>query len=411
MLVPGAATKVTEDLNNPPHQRQVYYVESAVSRGFDKSVGQSTHQIRTDRQLRERAQADSANHRLITGHPYRFVPSFPVVVSSRLVRSKRMEISIMRIGKFTLSPRPAHLIIRTGIALLVTGIAMASHGFVVANAQETDEGTAEIDLSNIDPAVQQAMRLYQQIEWITGPVDANIGTNATIHVPEGYKLTGQAGSQIWNQLTQNPPDQTLATLMPKSEEWITAFSFDNVGYVKDDEKTELDADAIFESMREGTEASNQYRTAQGWDAIHMESWIVEPKYDDATNHLVWAFRLRDDSSGLSANYSMRLLGRRGVMNVLVAAEESKMQEAVDATNTILEGFSYKAGDGYGEFTSGDKVAEYGLTALIAGGGLVAAAKMGLLAKLGKFFKVIVIAVIALCSGIWKLITGRGRSEA
>ncbi len=318
----------------------------------------------------------------------------------------------MRIRKLTPSSLTDRFrILRAGIAALVTGLAIASHGFVVTQAQEADGGAGELDLSQLDPAAQQAIRLYQQIEWISGPADADIGTNATIHVPEGYKLTGQAGSQLWNQLTQNPPDQTLATLMPESEEWFAAFSFDAVGYVKDDEKTELDADAIFESMREGTEASNEYRTAQGWDAIHMDSWIVEPKYDDATNHLVWAFRLRDAGGGLSANYSMRLLGRNGVMNVLVAAEESKMQGAVNATNGMLERFDYKAGHRYAEFKSGDKVAEYGLTALIAGGGLVAAAKTGLLAKLGKFIKLIVIGIIALFSGIWKLITGRGRSEA
>lgn len=318
----------------------------------------------------------------------------------------------MRIGKLNLLSRFRHnLRIRSGIALLVTGLAIASLGLTAVVAQDTENGTAELDLSSLDPAVQESFRLYQQIEWVTGPADTTIGSNATIHVPAGYKLTAQAGSQIWNQITQNPPDQTLATLMPESEEWFTAFSFDNVGYVKDDEKTDLDADAIFQSMSEGTEASNQYRTAQGWDAIHMDSWIVEPKYDDATNHLVWAFRLRDGSDGLSANYSMRLLGRNGVMNVLVAAEESQMQEAVDATNNILEGFNYKAGHRYSEFTSGDKVAEYGLTALIAGGGLAAAAKTGLLAKLAKFIKVIVIGVVALFSGLWKLITGRGRSEA
>lgn len=318
----------------------------------------------------------------------------------------------MRIGNFTHSPRSTgHLSIRAGIAILVSGLAIASHGLAAVNAQTTDEATAEVDLSELDPAVQQYLKLYSQIEWIAGPAEAKIGPNATIQVPEGYKLTGKAGSQLWNQITQNPPDQTLATLMPESEEWFTAFSFDEVGYVKDDEKTELDADGIFESMDAGTEASNQYRTDQGWGAIHMDSWIIEPKYDTATNHLVWAFRLRDDSGGLSANYSVRLLGRHGVMNVLVAAEESQMQTAVDATNGILEGFDYQPGHRYAEFTSGDKVAEYGLTALIAGGGLVAAAKTGLLAKLAKFLKVIVIGVIALFSGIWKLITGRGRSEA
>lgn len=297
------------------------------------------------------------------------------------------------------------LIIRLGI--MAVGLAIATHGSTAVAQEETEA----IDLSQLDPAAQAALKLYAQIDWTTGPNTAQIGTNASVQVPEGFKLTGVAGSQVWNKLTQNPPDETLATLMPDSEDWFTVFSFDAVGYVKDDEKASLDADAIFKSMSEGTEASNQYRQQQGWGAIHMDSWIVEPKYDESTNHLVWAFRLRDDTGGVSANYSMRLLGRRGVMNVLVVASETQMQEAVDATNEILQGFSYNAGERYAEFSSGDKVAEYGLTALIAGGGLVAAAKTGLLAKLGKFIKVIIIGVIALGSWVWRLITGQSRSEA
>lgn len=304
-----------------------------------------------------------------------------------------------------------HLKFRSRLTVLVVGIAMAFHGFAPVMAQDNAAEEADIDLSQLDPEVQKLMQLYSQIEWVTGPAEAKVGTNATIQVPAGFKLTGAAGSQIWNQITQNPPDQTLATLMPESEDWFTVFSFDDVGYVKDDEKTTLDADAIFASMSEGTEASNKYRTAQGWDAVHLDSWIVEPKYDEATNHLVWAFLLRDGSGGKSANYSMRLLGRHGVMNVLVAAEESRMQEAVAATNGVLEGFSYNPGHRYAEFQSGDKMAEYGLTALIAGGGLAAAAKTGLLAKLGKFIKLIVIGVIALFSGIWRLLTGGNREEA
>lgn len=301
--------------------------------------------------------------------------------------------------------------LRVGFMILITGLFFVAGESPICHAQEADAEVAESDEAEIDPAMLQAMQTYAKIEWTSGPADVDVGSNATIHIPEGFKLTGKEGSQLWNEVTQNPPDETIATLMPESEDWFAAFSFDEIGYVKDDEKADLDADAIFKSMSEGTEASNEYRRQQGWGGIHMDSWIVEPQYDDATKHLVWAFRLRDDDGGTNANYSMRLLGRRGVMNVLVVAGEDTMQDAVDATNGVLEGFDYKPGHRYAEFTSGDKIAEYGLTALIAGGGLVAAAKTGLLAKLGKFIKVIVIGVIALGSWVWKLITGQSRSEA
>jgi uncharacterized membrane-anchored protein len=58
-----------------------------------------------------------------------------------------------------------------------------------------------------------------------------------------------------------------------------------------------------------------------------------------------------------------------------------------------------SGQKYSEFKSGDKVAAYGLSALVLGGAGVMAAKMGLFAKLGvilgKFWKGIVFGLIAL----------------
>jgi len=45
---------------------------------------------------------------------------------------------------------------------------------------------------------------------------------------------------------------------------------------------------------------------------------------------------------------------------------------------MIGGFSYSSGYKYAEWRSGDKVAAYGLTALVAGGAGVALVKSGLL---------------------------------
>lgn len=269
------------------------------------------------------------------------------------------------------------------------------------------EDLEELDISPQEMAV---LKKYMEIEWDVGPTSSSIGTDATIKVPEGYKLTGAAGSRTWDELTHNPPSDTLATLMPDSEDWFVCFTFSNDGYVKDDEADELDADAILESLKQGTESSNAYRQKQGWGSIHVTDWIVPPKFDDETKHLVWAFGLRNNEGGESANYNMRVLGRYGVMNVVVVAEPAKMNSAVDEANQLLTGFNYNDGHKYAEFQEGDRIAEYGLTGLIAGGALVAAAKTGLLGKLAKFAKVIVLGVIAVIGGIWRFLTGQTKQE-
>ena len=269
-----------------------------------------------------------------------------------------------------------------------------------------------------DAAAQRVAQLFQSIRWQNGPVDAPVGPKGKIKLPAGYQVTDRAGSQIWNQITRNPPDGTEATLMPSDLEndgWFLVFQFDEIGYVKDDEKGKLDANAILQAMKDGTEASNSYRKQQGWSAIHVDSWIQPPAYDETTKNLYWAVLLKSDGGGSSANYSTRLLGRRGVMEVTLVCDPTKMQSVIPKVKQLLDGFEFVSGEKYSEWKNGDKIAAYGLTGLITGGAAVLAAKSGLLAKLAAVFakagKAIVLGVVALFGGIWKFITGKKDESA
>lgn len=268
----------------------------------------------------------------------------------------------------------------------------------------------------LDPETRRQIELYQSIKWEIGPTTVDIGSNSQIQVPEGYQYTDRVGSQIWNQLTQNPPDGTIGTLMPTDDDlsWFICFEFHDIGYVNDEEKNNLDADAILETVRQGTEESNEYRRSQGWGTIETLGWIVSPKYDQASNSLVWALRLRDVESQIqSSNYSIRLLGRRGVMNVTLVDGVDTMMSSVASVNSLLNNFEFKSGHKHSEFEDGDKLAEYGLTGLIAGGAAVAAVKTGLFGKLiamvGKFAKVIFIGIAVVLGAIWRALTGRPKT--
>jgi uncharacterized membrane-anchored protein len=80
------------------------------------------------------------------------------------------------------------------------------------------------------------------------------------------------------------------------------------------------------------------------------------------------------------------------MHADLVADQEGLAEAVAAFDSVLTNYTYVEGERYAEWRDGDKVAEYGLTALIAGGAGVAAAKLGLF---GKAWKVILGLFIAL----------------
>jgi uncharacterized membrane-anchored protein len=159
------------------------------------------------------------------------------------------------------------------------------------------------------------------------------------------------------------------------------FFFDPSGYVRDDEK--LDADAILRSLQEGDRRSNEERRRLGMPAISTMGWHVPPHYDSSSRQLEWGVRLRSDDGREMVNYTIRLLGRRGVMRATLFCDPQTLDRDIADFRTALAGYSFTPGERYSEFRAGDRVAEYGLAALILGGAAVVATKTGFLKALTK----------------------------
>ncbi len=113
--------------------------------------------------------------------------------------------------------------------------------------------------------------------------------------------------------------------------------------------------------------------------------------------------LAEDNKGQVVNYNVRLLGRKGYVSAVLVADPSTLTALKPQLAGIIENLSYKSGNRYTEFVQGDKVAKYGLTALVAGGAGAAAVKFGLFKALARFGKAIVLAMLAFIAVIWKLI--------
>jgi uncharacterized membrane-anchored protein len=177
------------------------------------------------------------------------------------------------------------------------------------------------------------------------------------------------------------------------------FEWSEIGYVKDDEKDELDAAVMLASIREATAAGNEERTRRGWPTMEIVGWQQEPHYDTASNHLTWAI-VGASEGHQTINRMVKLLGRKGVMTVTLVAAPEEIATASAQVDGLLGGYRFRPGNTYAEFLPGkDSVAELGLKGLILGGAGAALIKSGLLAK---FWKVIVAGVVGLGAGISRL---------
>jgi uncharacterized membrane-anchored protein len=250
-----------------------------------------------------------------------------------------------------------------------------------------------------DPAV--IMQELQKLAWQKGPGEGAIGTRAKIRIPPDHVFLDDKGTRRFLELMGNPPRDGHYLLAPASLDWFAVFSFDPVGYVKDDEK--IDPDALLEALKKSDGPGNEERKRLGMAPIYVDGWHVPPHYDTGTRRLEWGMRLRDDKGGRHVNYTSRLLGRSGVMSAILVSSPQSLAQDMKDFNAALAGYEFSAGERYAEFRPGDRMAEYGLGALVLGGAAAAAAKTGLFKVLGKFLWVIVGGVLV---GGWALLKKR-----
>lgn len=267
----------------------------------------------------------------------------------------------------------------------------------VPAAPETTAPAAEVEAAAPD------VPTIEGVEFQPGPTRGALGDQAAVAVPEGYYFTGAAGTQKLMEMMQNPiTGNELGFLGAKDKSWFVVFEYDDTGYVKDDEKDKIDADALLESFRKGTESGNKRRQEQGWDTLHVVGWETPPAYNPTTNNLEWAMRLRTGSGSTVINHNIRLLGREGVMSAILVADPEELAEAAVVTREMLvAGYTFNKGKMYAEFKQGDKIAEYGLIGLMTAGAGVVAVKSGLLAKLWKFILIPIVAVGAWIKRLFK----------
>ena len=91
------------------------------------------------------------------------------------------------------------------------------------------------------------------------------------------------------------------------------------------------------------------------------------------------------------------------MSVVLISDPQDLSAATDEFKSTLAGFSYSAGQRYSEYKPGDKVAKYGLAALVTGGAAAIAVKTGLwkviVGALAAGWKFIAAAFVALFGGL------------
>jgi len=251
-----------------------------------------------------------------------------------------------------------------------------------------------------------------------GPTVITLRDQAQINLPEGYAFVPpKEGAALMSVMGNQTDDNFLGLIFPQTDaDWFVTVDFDPAGYIKDDDAKDWNADDLLQNLKDGTEEANEHREKIGVAPIEVTRWIEKPSYDASTHRLVWSAELKDKgSSGEDAgiNYNTYVLGREGYVALNLVTSVAEVEAHKPAAQELLAAVNFNDGKRYSDFNaSTDKVAAYGLAALVGG---IAAKKLGLLATLGvliaKFGKILVVGVVALGGGVMKFLKGRKQDDA
>jgi uncharacterized membrane-anchored protein len=267
---------------------------------------------------------------------------------------------------------------------------------------------------------QEILKILKSLKYQQGEI-ALRGGLAKLEVPTNFNYLSPADAEtVLVKLWGNPPGQnTLGLLIPANKTpvaddcWVVTLSYDEGGYVKDDDANKINYDDLLKTMQKDTAKSSAERERQGYDGVELVGWAAPPHYDAATHKLYWAMDLKfKQQADHTLNYKIRMLGRRGVLQLNAVSTMPQLDDIEKQTPQILSMVNFNDGNRYADFDPKvDKVATYGLAALVAGG---IAAKLGFFKLIWVFIlaakKFIIIGFVAVSAWLKKLFGGKNKNR-
>ncbi|HSE11007.1 MAG TPA: DUF2167 domain-containing protein [Rudaea sp.] len=263
-----------------------------------------------------------------------------------------------------------------------------------------------------DAIPKQAQQLIDSLHFRGGRIDVD-AAHAVLDLGAEFRfLDAHDAQRVLTELWGNPPAKDVlgmlvpvaAPLSDPEKSWAVVITYEDEGHVSDKDAAAIDYDALLKQMRQDTAAANPERKRQGYAEVELVGWAARPHYDATTNKLYWAKELSFDGGREHAlNYDIRVLGRGGYLSLNAVAGMNQLHQIETEMQKVLALTEFGAGQRYTDFNaSTDKVAAYGLGALVAG---AIAAKAGLFTKLLvlllAFKKAILVGVVAAAAAVRK----------
>ncbi len=280
--------------------------------------------------------------------------------------------------------------ITASAALVVALSGMSSNGWAKSKKEQAKPASAEkppVDAA-APPAADRDTAVdgiadedpYAEVKHEKGPKTLSLGDGLEVNIPAGFIfLDPSVLTPDFIKEGANVTGYKGSLLSLTDDSWRVDVQFYDRGYVSDKDASDLHAKELFESYVQGTSTMNATRRKNGINELFIDSWQTEPRYEASKHHLVWGINAHS-TDGKVVNLVTNLLGRRGLVEILLIAEADTIDAKQILAQPAMDGVHFTAGSTYEDFDpSTDKDSGLGLRALVLGGvGVAVAKKTGLL---------------------------------
>lgn len=278
-------------------------------------------------------------------------------------------------------------------------------------AKEPDDSASR----QLEKELQKIDSVEKTLHYQTGKITLQNGL-ATLTIPKGFKYLNAAEAKyiiedVWGNLKgQTPlgmivPEHSMASIA----DYAFIVEFQEIGFVKDDDANKINYTDLLKDMKEDDVKANEERKKQGLSTMELMGWAASPHYDATKKVLYWAKDYKvEGNTDHTLNYDIRILGRKGVLTLQAVSSMSQLDSVNKNLNSVLGMVSFGDGHKYSDYNSStDNVAAWTIGGLVAGKVL---AKVGFFAIILKYIKLIVLAITAGASAVWRFITGKKKKE-
>ena len=161
------------------------------------------------------------------------------------------------------------------------------------------------------------------------------------------------------------------------------------GYVKLDDWKNVNSNNLLSELREIAKSNAIYLKEKNLDYVNKINWIFKPTLNKENKSVSYSYKVDWNSGQQSMESKNLILGKKGYLESAFVVEYKKdidLKYESDFSKDFVNGVIFNEGFKYSDYKPGDKIAAAGIGGLVAGSlGIKALAKTGILAKLLKFW--------------------------